>query len=504
MRKVSGVFFVWIILMSSAGSGHFRTGRDARLLSIVRAQEVNEETSPIYLPLVADQSSNGSTPGFDDSLFGIEFHSAKDWSELQQSSGMNISYTRINGIRWAEIEPVEGERNWSTVALVEENIKTAALNNVRVILVIRHTPGWAQKVPGSPCGPIKEEKLGAFANFVYDVVTRYRSAPYYVKYWEIYNEPDIAPDLLPGSNGLYGCWGDLANEYYGGGYFATMLKSVYPKVKQADPEAQVVVGGMLMSYDPASGVTAPDHEILASKFFEGILANGGGNYFDGVGFHNYDIYMGQLGAYFSRKWASYWNTTGPALIAKAHFLRNLMEDYGISGKFLMNTETALLCGTAQDPPGGPGCESDPESDFEQTKAYYITQSYAAALAEGLRANIWYSLSGWRNSGLVYSDLSPRPAYFSFKFARQKLEDVIFIGAITSQDTGGTDSLLGYKFQYTDGRPIWVIWSKDREESTISLPDPPLGVWDAFGNPVAVPDPDALTVTIKPLFIELSP
>jgi hypothetical protein len=181
-----------------------------------------------------------------------------------------------------------------------------------------------------------------------------------------------------------------------------------------------------------------------------------------------------------------------------------MEDYGVSGKFLMNTETALLCGTAQDPPGGPGCESDPESDFEQTKAYYITQSYAAALAEGLRANIWYSLSGWRNSGLVYSDLSPRPAYFSFKFARQKLEDVIFIGAITSQDTGGTDSLLGYKFQYTDGRPIWVIWSKDREESTISLPNPPLGVWDAFGNPVAVPDPDALTVTIKPLFIELSP
>jgi hypothetical protein len=283
-----------------------------------------------------------------------------------------------------------------------------------------------------------------------------------------------------------------------------MLKTVYPKVKQADPGAQVIIGGMLMSYDPASGVPAPEQEILASKFFEGILANGGGNYFDGVGFHNYDFFLGQLGGYWSRKWNSSWETTGPTLVTKARFLRNLMEAYGVSGKFLMNTETALLCGSAQDPPGGPGCESDPESVFEQTKAYYIIQSYAAALAEGLSAHVWYSLSGWRNSGMVYSDMSPRPAYLAFQFIRQKLEDVIFIGPITSQHTGGTSSVLGYRFQHTDGRPVWVIWSKIREGSTISLTDPPSVVWDAFGDPVSLPDPTSIGVPLKPLFIEWDP
>jgi hypothetical protein len=283
-----------------------------------------------------------------------------------------------------------------------------------------------------------------------------------------------------------------------------MLKSIYPKVKQADPEAQVVVGGMLMSYDPASGVNASEQEILASRFFEGILANNGANYFDGVGFHNYDFYLGNLGGYWSRKWNAAWDTTGPTLVLKAHFLRDLMEDYGVSGKFLMNTETALLCGSAQDPPGGPGCESDPDSVFEQTKAYYITQSYAAALAEGLRAHVWYSLSGWRNSGLLYDNMSPRPAYIAFQFISKQLADAVFTGAITAQDTGGTSSVLGYKFQHADGRPVWVIWSTNRDGSTISLANPPLAVWDAFGNPVSVPDPNALTVPLKPLFIEWGP
>ena len=503
LRKIGDTLVVCMILLFSALPGPFRTDENALRVRKGRAQAEEGNSSPIYLPLVADQSSNANPPNFKESLFGIELHNADDWSEFQQSSGLVTSYTRINGIRWSYVEPVEGQRNWLAVAYNEEQIQTAAKNNIRAVLVVRGTPSWAQKVPGAACGPIKEDKLEAFGNFMRDVVARYSAAPYYVKYWEIYNEPDIAPELVMGLD-LFGCWGDSTDEYYGGGYYATMLKSIYPKVKQADPQAQVIVGGMLMSYNPASGVIAPEEEILASKFFEGILANNGGNYFDGVGFHNYDIYKGHLGAYFSRKWDSYWNTTGPALIAKAHFLRNLMEAYNVSGKFLMNTETALLCGPAQDPPGGPGCESDPGSVFEQTKAYYVTQSYAAAIAEGLRANIWYSLSGWRNSGLLYADLSPRPAYLAFQFIRQKLEDVIFIGAITSQDTGDTSGLLGYKFQRADGRLIWVIWSKDGVARTIPLTNPPLGVWDALGDQVTMLDSTSLTVTVKPLFIEWSP
>ena len=34
--------------------------------------------------------------------------------------------------------------------------------------------------------------------------------------------------------------------YYGGGYYAEMLKIVYPQIKAADPEAQILIGGLLL------------------------------------------------------------------------------------------------------------------------------------------------------------------------------------------------------------------------------------------------------------------
>jgi len=64
----------------------------------------------------------------------------------------------------------------------------------------------------------------------------------------------------------------------------------------------------------------------------------------------------------------------------------------------MNIETALFCDN---------CNNDPT--FEDTKANYFVQSYVLAIAEGLRANLWDSVHGLRNSGLVNPDLSPRQA-----------------------------------------------------------------------------------------------
>jgi hypothetical protein len=170
----------------------------------------------------------------------------------------------------------------------------------------------------------------------------------------------------------------------------------------------------------------------------------------------------------------------------------------------MNTETALLCGGFNDPPGGPGCESDPGSVYEQTKAYYIAQVYAAAAALELKANIWYSLSGWRNSGLVYSNLAPRPAYLAYQFSRSILGDVSSGEALTAQEVGGEDKVLGYKFQTAEGRILWVLWSQDGSTEIVPLSSAPTGVWDVFGQSQTLTDPAKLTVTIKPLFVEWGP
>jgi hypothetical protein len=472
-------------------------GTDKRLSLTNSAYVLAAEstTSNVYLPVLVKQYPL-------ETIFGVEMHSITDPGGFQQVKGAGTTWIRLNGVLWDEVEANEGDRDWSVLANLESQLKKAAADNIRVVLIVRRTPSWAQKLPGSYCGPVKESKLGAFADFMYDLVRRYSVSPYNVKYWEMGNEPDVAPELAEnfGDDVPFGCWGDPGESYYGGQFYAEMLKQVYPKIKAADPHSQVVVGGLLLSCD--NGTVCPEEN--SSRFFEGILVNDGGNYFDGISFHSYEDYLYETGRYGSSRWNSAWDSSGPSLIAKADFLRDLLDQYEVPGKYLMNTESALLCGGFGDPPGGPGCESDPNSAYEITKAFYIAQSFAAAHAAGLRANIWYSVSGWRNSGLLYSDLTPRPAYAALKFAREKLGAAKFEREIDNSDLGGSGNIKGYIFNNHGGSQIWVLWSLDGLNYNIYLPEPPSGVWDALGNPVSTGITQSLDVTIKPLYVEFAP
>jgi hypothetical protein len=329
-----------------------------------------------------------------------------------------------------------------------------------------------------------------------------------VKYWELWNEPDVDPALasyIGGTDNEFGCWGNLTDPYYGGGYYGEMLKAVYPKIKEADPQAQVVVGGLLLSCDPVNHCSPTDN---SPRFFEGILANGSSDYFDGVGFHSYEYYyynvnnpQANIGHYGNLSWSSSWNTTGPAGIAKSRYLKSLLAAYAVSGKFIMNTETALVCGDFNG--DGDGCESGSDSPYEVTKAYYIAQSYAAAIAENLVANVWYSVTGWRNSGLINSDLSPRLAYTALKFARQELQNAAFEGEIQSADIGGATNVMGYKFRRSDRR-VWLLWSLDGEPHTVPFSKYPLAMWDVFGNHLALSGSLEQSVTIMPVYMEFAP
>ncbi len=469
-----------------------------------RAQGADDEDAlpgAVYIPLLMNDYVE--LPDFTETPFGIEFNPSTYQQTVPKIAQAGSSYTRLNAALWGQVEPQEGQRNWSALSGLEAQLKFAAENNLQAILVVRDTPDWAQKTPGYSCGAIKADKLAAFGDFLYDLVARYSAAPYFIKYWELFNEPDVAPELVKPS-APYGCWGDAGDAYYGGEYFAEMLKVAYPKIKQADPNAEVITGGFLLSCNPETGNCKTEEEITASKFFEGVLINQGGDYFDGVGFHSYESYKYLPGVYFNLKWDTSWDTTGPVVTAKARFLKELLEGYGVSGKFIMNTETALICGTADTPPGTLGCESPPDSPYELTKANYIAESYAAAIAEGLRANIWYRLKGWRNSGLVYDDLKPRPAYDAYQFAEQRLGGAAYLGPIESVDAGGDDNLFGYKFLRTDGREVWVIWALDRLSHSFTLSESPLAAWDVLGKDINLATPPTLEITLIPHYIEWAP
>jgi hypothetical protein len=449
-------------------------------LPLVMKPGVAPTPNILYLPLVMRNFPLQT-------IFGAEMAKLTSGGGLDQMVAANISWTRRNAVVWSSVEPTEGTRKWSALAGLESELQDASSKGMRVILIVRSTPAWAQKVAGSFCGPIKAEKLAAFGSFMGDLVARYSVPPYNVKYWELWNEPDVDPSLvIPTSE--FGCWGDQSDAYYGGGYYAEMLKAAYPQIKAADPQAQVLVGGLLLDCDPrpGAGCAAVGNSDLPPKFLEGILlVGGGGPYFDGVSFHAYDYYQGQSGHYSNSNWQSAWNTTGPVLVAKTQFIQGLLSQYGVSGKFLMNTESALLCDS---------CSNNPA--FETTKAYYVAQAYAAAIAQGLRANIWFSVLGWRNSGLLNSDLSPRPAYTAFQFARSELRNATWMRNVTEY-TG----VKGYEFQRSERR-IWGLWSLDGGTHSISLSDVPLAAWDALGN--SLPVAASMDIDLNPLYLEWNP
>jgi hypothetical protein len=401
---------------------------------------------------------------------------------LNQALQAGTAWTRLDAI-WLSIEQEPGDRNWNPI--FEQDLRNIVSANIEPVIIIGGTPGWALNEK-YPCGVVAEAKLPELGAFVYDLVKRYSQSPYNVRYWELWNEPDAA--------GMLGCWGDPDDkQYYGGAYYGEMLKAVYPQIKAADPGAQVLVGGLLLDCDPDNPPVGKD--CTPAKFLNGILASGGGPYFDGVSFHAYDYYSGQ-GSYSNPNWHSSSSTTGPVSIAKARYLKGVMAQYGYEGKYLMNTETAVFWG---DNVMSPPCASNAPADIEATKVNYLIHSYAVAVAEGWRANIWFSSVGVRCSGLLNSDLSPKAAYYAYQFARQELGEAIF-----ERQIGDYEQVMGYEYKIP-GKKLWVLWSLDGQAHTIVLPGQPLAVnrIGVDGKPVRENNNSYVVVNKSPLFMEFS-
>jgi len=421
-------------------------------------------------------------------MMGIEITNFNDIELVAQAGAY---WVRRNALLWSVVEPAEGAREWGAVASLDREMESISMHGMQTILIVRGTPSWAQKLLGVHCSPMTPEKMEAFAAFMYDAVTRYSQPPYNVKYWELGNEPDVDPALVA-SDVPFGCWGDPQDAYYGGGYYAEMLKVVYPAIKSADPNAQVLVGGLLLLCDPdnppdVKGQPGVRVDCSPAKFMEGILRNGGGDYFDGVSFHAYDYYFDVLGKYGNGGWRSSWKATGPVLIAKATYLHNLLTKYGYQGKYLMNTEVAILCGKTGDEAA---CWQD---DWVNTKTYHLVEAYTAAATVGLRSNIWYCLVGWRGSGLVDTYRQPVPAYQALAFYNQILQRATPWGEITLYQ-----GVKGFAFQ-RDGKLIWVLWSRDGLDHPIPLGSLPSAIYNVLGESLT-PNLN-YTITLSPIYIE---
>lgn len=417
-------------------------------------------------------------------IAGIELTTLTEAGGLGLTQAANAHWVRWAAVWWPDVEPQEGVRNWEALSWMDDQLAAASSAGLEVILIVRGTPTWAQAKPGVACGPILPDKLAAFADFTRELVAHYSPEPFNVTYWELWNEPDIDSNLVP-PDSPFGCWGDMNDPYYGGEYFAEMLKTVYPQIKAADPEAQVLSGGLVLDCDPVN--PPADRDCKPSLFLEGALINGAGPYFDGVSFHAYDYYAARLPGYLHPGWTTVSNTTGPVLLAKANYLRELLTSYGEPDKFLINTESAILCGSDGTEPI---CQ---EPAAAEIKAAHIAQSFVAAAAAGLRANIWYNLTGWRGSGLVDANMAPVPAYQAYQFVASSLSQAAFRQAVE-----GFEGVVGYEFERA-GQRLWIVWSLDNTNRPITLSETPSAVYDVYGQPQEAAT--QLEISFTPTYIE---
>ncbi len=251
---------------------------------------------------------------------------------------------------------------------------------------------------------------------------------------------------------------------------ADMLKAIYPQIKAANPAAHVIIGGLLLDCDPNNPSAGRDCK--PSRFLEGVLREGGGPYFGAVGTHSYDTYAGALGSYSISNWHTASNNVlGPStdLEAKTGYVRGLLTAYGVSGKFLVNSESAVGLFAVSS-----------NATYETTEAYYVAQVFGTALAQHILANVWFSLNDdWHHEALLDSNNNPRPAYVAYQFASQWLTDVTYVHAITTWA-----GIKGFVFD-RQGHPLWLLWAQDGGVHALTLSGVPAAIYHVDGTTLAV-------------------
>ncbi len=406
----------------------------------------------VYLPLVQRAVVAPVAP------FGVEINPR--WIATQsvfaRANELGVNWVRLRLRSWHTVQPTrDAEYNWAALLDFERELIGARIANLTPIVVIQHSPHWATKTyydaDNQPyqtlCGAIREDRFEDFARFMQALVSRYRQPPFNVQYWELGNEPDVDPRLVPRDE-VYGCWGDSSDPFYGGEHYGNMLRVVTPAIKAVDPSAQVVMGGLML--DSPNTTTAELGK--PENFLAGVLRAGAGASFDILAYHAYGYYADPSidGDLTNDKWAE----SGGSVLGRAMFLRTVMASYGVEKPLMLN-ETGLLFRS-----GGVF------DDYLQAQADHIVRILARAMAADIHSVFWYTLNGpgWHSAGLLDDNQVPRPAYFAYQhFIHQTAQRG---SPVPVTDYG--PSIEAYRFAH-GADVIDVFWSREATPQTVRLP-----------------------------------
>ncbi|MDX1414018.1 MAG: cellulase family glycosylhydrolase [Candidatus Promineifilaceae bacterium] len=205
---------------------------------------------------------------------------------------------------WAYYQAENREIAWSHPDLV---VSHAHAQGLTIVARLGLTPGWARP-PDTPLTYLDEESYADFASFAAAFAARYRDE---VDYLIIGNEPNLSYE--------WGYRSTTAQDY------VNLLQVVYPAVKAANPDVQILAGALAPTLEPEGSPWG----LNDLQYLENMYEAGAAEYFDGLAVHAYGLTF-PAGS-----------EPDPAVLnfRRVELVREVMESHGDGEKSIFITET---------------------------------------------------------------------------------------------------------------------------------------------------------------------
>ncbi len=230
---------------------------------------------------------------------------------MRMISGAGIRWIRQE-FPWEDIEQSGRGDFWdhkwdiSAWEKYDRIVELAAKHGLQVIARLSNPPAWS-RANGNAAGTLAPpDDFEDFGNFVHTIVSRYKGK---VKYYQIWNEPNIYPE-----------WGEQPVDAAG---YVRLLQVAYRRAKEADPDCVILSAGLAQTTE-LGPMNLSDLIYLQQMYDAGAKG-----YFDIMGVMAYGLWTGPGD-----------HRTSPELtnFSRPQLIRDIMVRNGDADKALWATE----------------------------------------------------------------------------------------------------------------------------------------------------------------------
>jgi len=343
----------------------------------VVSRPVGVIVKPAPAPQPAAPGTNAGRLGFSEGNNLVWLGDAELDSQLNSMAALGVKWIR-HDLHWSTVQ-ASGPNSWSWSAY-DRLVNEVSKRNINILFILDYTPGWARRADASGTMFSAPANNAQFAAYAKAAVAHF--SPMGVKTYEVWNEPN-----------LVGFWRPAPNI----AVYSDLLKKTYVAIKEADPTAIVVSGGL-------SPAATTGGNIAPLEFASGMYAKGVKGYFDAFGFHPYSYPALPSSTANYNAWYQMFGTSPN--------LRGIMQQYDDSAKPVYGTEF-----------GAPtaGSVSWSPNNSESLQAQIIDSAWAGILDKPWLTKVFihsYKDIGTSTStienffGVVRYNGTLKPAYYS--------------------------------------------------------------------------------------------